>query len=337
MERRTLQVGSAVILMALLLRLISGSVMETGRRFSLLKTTAKIMLFLETGRMAEAAPAPPPETAPQLPPDEETQPTEPVENRTPATFSPEDGSSVSLRNSADCSVDVTQALLTPLLWDLTEKEPSVLIVHTHSTESYVNTEGYTESSAYRTLDDRYNVISVGDRLAEELESRGISVIHDRTVHDYPSYNGSYNLARETIEEYLIKYPSISLVLDLHRDAATDGEGNQVAQSLSTGEGSAAKLMLVLGTDTAGLPHPNWQENFSLAVKLQAQLEKVQPGICRPMSLRSSRFNQDLTGGAVLVEMGAAGNTRQEALLSAKILAQAIADLAYGTAAPTVTS
>ncbi len=329
-DRRVLQVGAAVILCALFFRLLSGGVMET-KDYSLVKqTAARVILFLETGRIAKSAPAPeenenPSPMAQTLPEAEK-----PAETPTPVQFSPEDAARVSVRNSSGYAIDTAGALLTPLSWDLTGEEPTVLIIHTHATESYVNTEGYAESSLYRTLDEHYNMVSVGDRLAEGLAQKGITVLHDRTLHDHPSYNGSYNLARETVLGYLAQYPSIRLVLDLHRDAVTDASGNQVGHSLSTDAGSAAKMMVVLGSHTDSLPHPNWQENFLVGVKLHAQLEKNQPGICRPLSLRSSRYNQDLMPGMVLVEMGAAGNTRQEALLSAEILAQAISDLAYGT-------
>jgi len=169
------------------------------------------------------------------------------------------------------------------------------------------------------------VISVGDRLTELLEAAGIRVLHDRQLHDYPSYNGSYGNARETVSEYMQEYPSLCLVLDLHRDAAVDSSGNQVRYVVETGTEEVAKMMLVVGTN-----HVAWQENMALAVKLQAQLEKLCPGICRPTSLRTARFNQDLSGGMVLVEMGAAGNTRQEALLAAEYLADAVISLAHGT-------
>ncbi len=326
-DRRVLQVGTAVIVCALLLRLLSGSVTKTGKISPVKQTAARVILFLETGRLWESPAEPIAQTLPQQPTEAATQPEEPEAVKTPVSFSPEDASLVSLRNTSNFSVDIAAALQSPLSWDLTGENPTVLIIHTHGTESYVNSEGYTESSPYRTLDTGYNVVSVGDRLAEALTQRGISVLHDPTLHDYPSYNGSYNLARETVSRYLAQYPSIRLVLDLHRDAVTDAGGDQVGYSLSTDAGSAAKMMLVLGSDTAGLSHPNWQENFSLGVKLHAQLEKIQPGICRDLSLRASRFNQDLMPGMVLVEMGAAGNTRQEALLSADILAQAISGLA----------
>ncbi len=336
-DRRVLQVGAAVIVCALLFRLLGSSVMETTVEALTQQRVAEIILFLETGRAVRIQPSadePPLETtAPG-----ETEPAEtisvlsenPEAQPAAAVFHQTDAALISVRNSSSFDIDPAGALLQPLSWDLTGDKPTVLIIHTHGTESYVNTEGYGESSPFRTLDEGYNMISVGAHLAEELTQKGISVLHDRTLHDYPSYNGSYSQARQTVSQYLAQYPSIQLVLDLHRDAATDSSGNQVGHSLSTEAGSAAKLMLVLGSHSAGLSHPNWKENFALGVKLHAQLEKNQPGICRQLSLRASRFNQDLMPGMVLVEMGAAGNTRQEALLSAEILAQAISDLAHGT-------
>ena len=173
------------------------------------------------------------------------------------------------------------------------------------------------------------MIAVGARLANALEQAGIHVLHDKTMHDADSYNGSYAHARTSIESYLAQYPSIRLVLDIHRDSAEDAEGNQINYTVSTENGASAKLMLVMGTDAGGLEHPAWQENLSLAFKLHAQLERICSDICRPMYLRTSRFNQDLCPGALLVEVGAAGNTQQEAMLAADILSQGIIALANG--------
>jgi len=122
-----------------------------------------------------------------------------------------------------------------------------------------------------------------------------------------------------------------MVLDIHRDAAEDGSGEQINYTVQTDKGESAKLMLVVGTDAGGLEHPLWQENMALAVKLHAQLQKANPDICRPISFRASRFNQDLSPGALLVEVGAAGNTRQQALVAAEILAEEILGLAKGSA------
>ena len=127
-----------------------------------------------------------------------------------------------------------------------------------------------------------------------------------------------------------EYPSLVMVLDIHRDSVENSDGNQVRYTVETDKGTSAKLMMVVGTDANGLKHPNWPENMALAVKLHARLEKVNPGICRPISFRSQRFNQDLSAGAMLIEVGSAGNTHEEALLAAKILGQAILDISQGT-------
>ena len=173
------------------------------------------------------------------------------------------------------------------------------------------------------------MLCVGDRVAELLEQAGICVIHDRQLHDYPSYTGAYNHARKATQAALEEYPTIRIVLDLHRDAAegTSGQLRTVAQI----DGKAgAQLMFVVGCGNAGLKHPNWEKNLSLALKLQVLLEEQHPGICRPISLRSQRFNQDLSTGALLIEVGAAGNTHEEALLAAQALAGAVIRLKNGT-------
>lgn len=327
-DRKILRLGAVVILCAIVLRLL-GSV-GLGSAVSALSQSeaASVMLFLQTGRVVRQAQT---QTQAQEEP-EQTQPqsTQPEAEISPVVFSQEDAQLVSVNSYTSYETDLEAMLQQPLSWDLTQEEPTVLILHTHGSESYTQTEDYVESASYRTLDDGYNVVSIGDRLTELLEEKGIRVIHDRTLHDYPSYNGSYEDARQKLRAYLSEYPSICLVLDIHRDAMEDASGSQIGYTVQTEKGTAAKLMLVVGTDAGGLTHPNWRENMALAVKLQAQLEKVCPGICRPISLRTSRFNQDLTAGAVLVEVGAAGNTRQEALTAAEYLAEGILALANGT-------
>ena len=89
-------------------------------------------------------------------------------------------------------------------------------------------------------------------------------------------------------------------------------------------------MLVMGTDAAGLTHPNWEDNLSLALKLHATLEQQAPGIMRPLILRAQRFNQDMSPGTVLVEVGAAGDSHAQALAATEQLAKAIITLAKGT-------
>ena len=327
MEKWFLRFAVAFLALAVVIRLSSSGVV--GKALELLRSPEAVstVLFLETGRVTYPK-EPQPETPPETEPESEPEPPQPVAL---PVFSPEDASLVRIKNVCGLTADVPTMLQSPLTWQLQSDQPTVLIVHSHGSESYENAENYKESGYYRTLDERYNMVSVGNQVAQLLEAGGIRVLHDTTLHDYPSYNDSYANSRTSVKEYLEQYPSIRLVLDLHRDAARDDDGNQVALTATVDGQKVAKLMLVVGTDVR-LKHPNWPENMSLAVKLHAQLEKNYPGICRPISFRNQRFNQDLSTGALIVEVGAAGNSRQEALRSAELLANTILQLSQGTEA-----
>ncbi len=332
-EKLCLRIGALAIAGALLLRLCSGGALGAVVEALSSPEAVSVMLYLETGRVVRPAqPQTPknPEEQDPTPIPEESVPTMPAETFLQTTFSEEDASLVEVNSVCGYDTDLPALLQTPLNWDLTQKEPTVLILHTHATESYTKTEDYTETSAYRTLDAGYNVVSIGAELKKLLEAGGIGVIHDTTLHDYPSYSSSYSHARKQIRAYLEEYPSIALVLDIHRDAVENSRGEQVAFTEDCNGQKAARLMMVVGTDANGLNHPNWQENMALAVKLHAQLEKNIPGICRPISFRPQRFNQDLSTGGMLIEVGSAGNTRQEALEGVRLLAQAILELSQGT-------
>ena len=329
--RQCLRTGAAAILCALILRLGSTGFFQPIAQFLTQPDIASFLIYLETGRIVRFSQS---MDSTEVFFIESHIPDFARKEESPATlpsFTDKDGAAVSIRYNCALRPDLKKLITAPLNWDLRSDEPTVLILHTHGTESYTKSPGenYKESSAYRTLDEDYNMISVGAHLAELLEEGGIRVIHDKTTHDYPSYSGSYNHARKSISQYLKEYPSIRLVLDLHRDAVADNSGKQLSYTVPGTD--VAKLMLVVGSDAGGLSHSKWPENMSLAVKLHAQLEQLLPGICRPISFRTQRFNQDLSTGALIVEVGAAGNTRQQALKGAEYLAKAIIGLASGTA------
>ena len=322
---RVLRTGAAAIALAVVLKIFTSVPLPT-KLFNA-QSVSRWVIYLETGRiLAETVPA-----------TQATEPTptviekEPPEEPRRLSFSPSDGDLVNIRSSWDCALTPRELVMEPLDWDLTGDEPTVLIYHTHAMESYTPQTGedYTEEVPFRTADLDYNMVSVGTRLAELLENAGISVLHDTTLHDAASYNGSYASSRETVEKYLAQYPSIRLVLDIHRDAAEDGSGHQVAATAETAQGDTARLMLVLGSEAGGLYNPNWQENYALAVKLQAVLEQESPGLCRELHLTDQRYNQDLSPGALLIEVGAAGNSHEEALRAMTPLAEAIAALSKG--------
>ena len=259
-------------------------------------------------------------------PAEPDEPPEPEPADPPPVFSADEADAIAIAGLCSYRPD-KQALLTrPSALSLSEDGPAVLIVHTHSSEAYTMEAGfeYPESDALRTLDERYSVIRVGDEIADILTEAGISVLHDTQPNDYPNYNGAYERMRQTIEGYLAEYPSIQMVLDVHRDAAEDADGNPVALTAEVNGEACAELMLVVGTDEGGLTHPDWQENLANALKVQALLNRSVPGLCRNLDLRTERFNQHETPGSLLVEVGASGNTLAEALRAARIFGQALA-------------
>lgn len=270
----------------------------------------------------------------QTPPETTLSATDPTELSTEPspglTILPEDGQAVELYDLVGYEPDVETLLAASLSWQLRSSEPTVLIIHTHGAESYTKQpwEDYTEDSIYRTFDADYNMISIGQELARVLEEGGVHVIHDRMMHDYPSFSGAYEHARSTIQSYLAAYPSICMVIDLHRDALDFEQDPQLSTYAKADGQVSSQLMLVAGTD-ANLEYPGWQENLSLGLKLMAVLEKEYPGITRPIHLRAERFNLDLTPGSLLVEVGANGDTHEMALVAARALGNGILALADG--------
>ena len=317
LRERCVYIGTAAILCAVIVRLVLGSGFLNDAQL------AGLLTYFYTGKVVTLT-----HQEEQTPENEATKPIQ-EEREDPLQISLQAGLSIEYKNNTGREISLQTLLEKPLDWDLTGGEPCVLIVHTHATESYKNTGQYTPSDPYRTTEEAHNMLAVGDRLAAILTAGGVSVIHDRTLHDYPTYSTAYTKARETIRKHLESNPNICLVLDLHRDAVEDGKGNQLAFTATGGSKNAAKLELIVGTDAGGQKHPDWQKNAALAVKLQTVLEGEFPGICRPVVFRSSRYNQDLTSGSLLVEVGAAGNTMEEALNSVEVLGKAIVKLAKG--------
>lgn len=228
-----------------------------------------------------------------------------------------------ISNSTDY-VLTQQDLQLPFAAELTKEEPQILILHTHGSEAYTpaEAESIVWSGEYRTTDSRYNVVRVGDEMAAAFAEAGVSVLHDRTLYDYPSYTGAYDRSLSAIQSYLTQYPSIQIILDIHRDAVADSGGRQykVVSALENGS-TAAQLTLVVGSDGSGLTHPDWMENLRLAVALQNQVLAEHPTLMRPLLLRNSRYNQHAAAGSLLVEVGAAGNSPEEAALAGRLLAE----------------
>ncbi len=289
----------------------------------------RTMVYLETGQAA-----PLPEIPEMEPPDPNLWivKLEPLPEPEPEALAIEAADAGEITVSGQCTyiVDKAALLARPSAMDLSSDGPQVLIVHTHSSEAYTPEPAYTytASDSFRTQNTDCSVIRVGEELARSLTEAGISVIHDTSVNDYPDYNISYWNSLKRIENWLTQYPSIQMVLDIHRDAVEDDQGNAKPLSASADGQSCAQLMLVVGTDQGGLTHPNWQENLANALKLQAVLQAAHPGLCRDLDLRTERFNQHAAPGSLLIEVGTTGNTMTQALASARLLGTSVGQMLH---------
>ncbi len=333
-EERCIRVCASALLCAGLLRLGSGGFFAPLGQALEDPNVASFLVYMQTGRVVRLSPDPPttPAISGAAPDPEPAEAASVPQHRSDLpVFCADDLSCVDITYNCNYEPDLQTLLTQSLDWDLHTEQPSVLIVHTHTCESYTRCPGdtYTETSAYRTLDPGYNVLSLGELVTQRLEDAGIHVIHDTAFHDYPSYNGSYSDAAASTESILQEHPDIQLILDLHRDAADTPTG-QLVTECSIGAQTAAQLMMVVGTDAGGLDNPGWRDNLSVALKLHTLLERTNPGICRPINFTYHRYNQHLGGHALIVEIGAAGNTLPQAKLAANALADAIIELSNGS-------
>ncbi|MGE4352680.1 MAG: stage II sporulation protein P [Oscillospiraceae bacterium] len=227
-------------------------------------------------------------------------------------------------NRTSFEIEPVSLMREGLTLSLPKEGPQILIIHTHGTESYTAADGdnYVESDYARTTNCDYNMIRVGNELCAELEAQGLSVLHDRGLYDYPSYNGSYTRSGSAIESYLEKYPNIAIVIDLHRDAI--GDGDVVYKTMAEiPDVVSSQIMILVGTGENGLSHPNWHENLKLALMMQEAATSKYPTLMRPLAVRQERYNQQLTDGSLLIEVGSNGNTLREALTAVDLFADAV--------------
>ncbi len=235
-----------------------------------------------------------------------------------------------IKNSTGLDVNIKNELAAELSLKIKKsKEPEVLIVHTHATESYMKEDKgyYTAADKARSDKDSENVVRVGEAFAKNLEAGGISVLHIKTHHDSPSYNESYSRAKSSINEYLKKYPSIKVVVDIHRDSiAMTGNDKCKPTKVINGK-KAAQVMLVVGSQTGTVSgFPNWKQNFRLALRYQQTMEAMYPGLARAMTFCSRKYNMNLTTGSMLLEVGTEANTLEEAIYSAELASTALLSL-----------
>ena len=210
-------------------------------------------------------------------------------------------------------------------FDLDFNKKDILIFHTHTCESYTSSEKYSyeQNGNFRTTDLNFSVAKVGDELSNQLMSYGFNVTHDKTYHDYPAYSGSYARSLTTVQNIINSGYAADIVIDIHRDAIAD---STYAPKVKIGDEYASQLMFVIGTNGSGLEHDNWIQNLKFAIEVQEKANEMYPGLFKPIIVRSSRYNQHLAKCACIIEVGATGNTLDEANNSMKYLAKVISEL-----------
>ncbi len=233
---------------------------------------------------------------------------------------------VYINNKTDVPINIQQLLKDKNPVDIRKNdEPQVLIMHTHATECFLteDKEYYTDADLSRTTDNSKNMIAIGKIFADTLNSAGIKTIQDTTAHDYPSYSSSYARSKETVEKYLKQYPSIKVVIDVHRDSINSSDGTKTKPVIEINGKKAAQVMLVMGCGANISGHENWIKNLTFAVHYQQTLEVLYPGLARSIRLVNSRYNQNLTTGSILIEVGTDSNSFEEALYGATLASNAL--------------
>ena len=186
--------------------------------------------------------------------------------------------------------------------------PQILIYHTHSQETYAD---YPENS-------EADVIHLGECLAKLLREKGYNVYHDESVYDYRNgkldRSAAYTYALDGISGLLQKYPSIEVVLDVHRDGVSDG--TRLVTEIDGTE--TAKIMFFNGTSMSPdgpieyLPNPNLKENLAFSFQMQLLAAGKYPGLTRKIYLKGLRYNEHVRARSALIEVGAQTNTYAEA-------------------------
>lgn len=241
-----------------------------------------------------------------------------------------DSSAGSFRNDTEYCPDTEQLKAMEDHLSINSSAPTVLVLHTHASEAYLKSnvpylEGRVGDLIYSDVQEN-TVVAVGKAFCEELNARGIVTVHCAENHgEEGTLRNAYTHAAKCIRAYLERYPTIQCVIDLHRDGILTAEG-ELVRTVSNDESSLAQVMAIVGTDGNGTDCPEWENNLSLALRLFDRMERHHPGTCRAVQLRRSSYNQELAHRMLLLEIGSAGNTVEEACATARVTAATLAEL-----------
>lgn len=211
------------------------------------------------------------------------------------------------------------------------EQPRVLIYHTHTWEAYemTDTDVYTPTETWRTKDEAHNMVRVGEALADALTDLGFYVVHDTTAFEPPNLSDAYTRSLEMLEARLAAGEQYDYLFYVHRDAYSGlYNGSNAAQQDGA---SLAYVMLLVGKGTGATgsgfdERPDWPQNLELAEAITGELNELVPGLSRDVKIKTGRFNQHVSTGALLIEVGNNKNTLDEALAACPVIAQAIANV-----------
>lgn len=196
--------------------------------------------------------------------------------------------------------------------------PKVLIFHTHSQEAFIDSvEGDTDTT----------IVGMGKLLADRLNALGIPTIHHPGVYDLINgqldRSAAYEYAEAGVRPILEEYPSIEVVIDLHRDGVgedthlvTEVDGKPTAQIMFFNGLSRTKD----NGDIAYLPNPYIQDNLAFSLQMKLAAEQMYPGFTRRIFLRGYRYSLHMRPKSLLVEAGAQTNTVEEMRNAMELLA-----------------
>lgn len=204
-------------------------------------------------------------------------------------------------------------------------QPCVLIFHTHTTESYQLADDGQFFSEYSTRSENSgrNMVRIGDEICSVLKENGIGYIHDTEIYD-KSYNGAYSRSRASVLDYLKRYPSIKIVLDVHRDAIYYSDSERGKPTAIIDGKKAAQIMIISGAEGGAVTDfPSWEDNLRFALSLQKTAQDMHEGLMRPIYFCERRYNMDTASCSLLLEIGSDSNTLEEALYSARLLGEAL--------------
>lgn len=234
-----------------------------------------------------------------------------------------------VRNTTGRNLDISSVLSEkPEIHKAEDGDISVLIFHTHTSECYqiLDKKNYLESFSPRTEDKSQNMVRVGNEIVTALEKAGIGVIHDTTIYDY-EYTGAYERSGEAVDKYLKKYPTIQVVIDVHRDAIQTSKNTKVKPVTTINGKKAAQIMTITGCEGGDITDfPDWQYNLRFAMLLQKTAEEMYPTLMRPLFFCNRRYNMYKSKNSVLLEMGSDANTLDEAAYSGRLIGDVLAEM-----------